>query len=339
MIEPVSYSVSELAQRWGVTQRQILDMALELRVPLHFNFDGLAFNVADEWHRHGGDYFVSNELTNLTTSIKNSEEWLKRHARGQTGEYDSLSDDEVRELRAGITKNQRKADELKDKLEARERGRRHAEYRGIVRVPPLTLLEIMEHGETDVPRRAFHSDSPIKVVQVPAREYGGAAGLAWEGAMLALEPYSRPWGKLTADSLFAMTAEVKAIEAHQQSKNSPAPEPDLPADAAPSGIDYSMLATPERLIEAFGSFTGMNEGWFRNTKDRPDLHEAKAIAGVRGRNGQPPLFNVFGVMQYLISPSRRQGERLSERTAWRLLKSNFPKVYAAHESLAPDDSD
>ncbi len=244
MIEPVSYSVSELAQRWGVTQRQILDMALELRVPLHFNFDGLAFNVADEWHRHGGDYFVSNELTNLTTSIKNSEEWLKRHARGQTGEYDSLSDDEVRELRAGITKNQRKADELKDKLEARERGRRHAEYRGIVRVPPLTLLEIMEHGETDVPRRAFHSDSPIKVVQVPAREYGGAAGLAWEGAMLALEPYSRPWGKLTADSLFALAVEVKAIEAHQKTKDSPQARP-APA-SAPEASGW-VVHKPERL--------------------------------------------------------------------------------------------
>lgn len=339
MLEPVTYSVSELAQRWNVTPRQILDMALQLRVPLYFNFDGLAFDAADRWHRHAGDYLETEKLKALQASIERNNAWLARRARGELGEYDYLSDEDARKLRKTISEDEHKVIALRDKLEEREIGRRHAQYRGIVRTPPLSLLEIMENGETATPRWAYRVGSPIKVVHIPARKYGGAAGPVWEGHLLALEPYLTPWRKLTADSLFAMTAEVKAIEAHQQSKNSPAPEPDLPADAAPSGIDYSMLATPERLIEAFGSFTGMNEGWFRNTKDRPDLHEAKAIAGVRGRNGQPPLFNVFGVMQYLISPSRRQGERLSERTAWRLLKSNFPKVYAAHESLAPDDSD
>lgn len=330
MIEPVSYSVSELAQRWGVTQRQILDMALQLRVPLHFNFDGLAFNAADEWHRHGGDYFVSNELTSLTTSIKNSEEWLQRHARGQTGPYDHLSDDDARNLRAEIIKNQRNAGELTDKLEARERGRRHAEYRGIVRVPPLTLLEIMEHGETDVPLKAFHSDSPIKVVQVPAREYGGAAGPAWEGAMLALEPYSRPWGKLTADSLFAMAVEVKAIEAHQKAKNSP--QASTAPESAPEegqALDTRLLATKDELISAFGPFTGMNADWFNNLKDTPGLLEARQVAGVGGRGGKPALFNPFTVMQWLIGP-RNKGRPISPHKAWEMLEKHFSRVYNAH---------
>lgn len=100
-----------------------------------------------------------------------------------------------------------------------------------------------------------------------------------------------------------------------------------------------MLATPEQLIAAFGNFTGMDEGWFRSAKDRPELHQAKAIQGVRGRKGQPPLFDVFGVVQYLINPSRRKGEGLSERTAWRLLRAHFPVVHATYESFAPDEVD
>ncbi len=232
MLEPVTYSVSELAQRWNVTPRQILDMALQLRVPLYFNFDGLVFEITDDWHRHAGDSREAEELEALQADIERNNAWLARRARGETDEYDYLSDEDARELREAITNNQQEVETLKDKLEARERERRHAHYLGAIRPPAETLREIQRDGESDTPHWGYHPESAIKVVHIPARKYGGAGGLVGEGHLLALEPYLTPWRKLTADSLFAMTAEVKAIEAHQQSKNSPAAtadEPDAPS--------------------------------------------------------------------------------------------------------------
>ncbi|WP_194166633.1 hypothetical protein, partial [Vibrio parahaemolyticus] len=108
-----------------------------------------------------------------------------------------------------------------------------------------------------------------------------------------------------------------------------------PSNPAP---DYAMLATPEKLIEAFGGMSGMNLSWFRSMKDRPALDDAVVIKVARGRNGAPPLLDVFSVMQYLIDPKRR-GKKLREETGWRLLKAYFPKVYAAHESYDPTVTD
>ncbi len=117
------------------------------------------------------------------------------------------------------------------------------------------------------------------------------------------------------------------------------PEGTSESQAAPKPApDYAMLATPEKLIEAFGSMSGMKLSWFRSMKDRPALDDAVVIKGARGRNGAPPLLDVFSVMQYLIDPKRR-GKKLREETGWRLLKAHFPKVYAAHESYDPTFTD
>ena len=116
--------------------------------------------------------------------------------------------------------------------------------------------------------------------------------------------------------------------------------PDEPQAAAPAsaGPDYAMLATPEKLIEAFGSMSGMNREWFRSMKDRSPLQKAVTVPGVRGRNGGPPLLDVFTVFQYLIDPKRR-GKKMQSETGWRLLKAHFPSVYAQHEAYDPSQSD
>ena len=115
----------------------------------------------------------------------------------------------------------------------------------------------------------------------------------------------------------------------------PAPQPQ--AAAPEQQLDYSMLATPDQLIAAFGAMSGMNKGWFRSLKDRRGLHEAVRVPGVRGRNGQPPLLDVFAVLQYLIDPGRT-GKKMLPGTGWRLLKSHFPQVYAMYAGFDPDNS-
>jgi len=105
---------------------------------------------------------------------------------------------------------------------------------------------------------------------------------------------------------------------------------DPPGTPLSAEIDYSVLATREQLISAFGPFTGMDMSWFENTTDKPKLLAARAVAGKPGRNGYPPLFYPYKVMQWLVHSNRRRGGKISKETAWRMLKQHFPKVYAAY---------
>lgn len=103
-------------------------------------------------------------------------------------------------------------------------------------------------------------------------------------------------------------------------------------------LDFSMLATPEQLIDAFGSFTGMNLNWFNNITDKPALLRARKVAGVGGRSHNPPLFCPFEVMLWVANPKRRNNpsrRKPSPEKAWELLEKNFPKVYAAKSVADP----
>lgn len=96
-------------------------------------------------------------------------------------------------------------------------------------------------------------------------------------------------------------------------------------------IDFGMLATRQQLIDAFGPFTGLNMSWFDNQTDKPALWNARRIDGTSGRKSTQPLFCPFAVMQWLIDPKRKVGRPFSnDETAWRMLKTHFPKVYAAN---------
>jgi hypothetical protein len=92
-------------------------------------------------------------------------------------------------------------------------------------------------------------------------------------------------------------------------------------------IDFSVVATREELIDAFGKFTGMNMTWFNNLTDAPKLKAARKYTGKGGRHSAEPLFCPYEVMQWLADPKRKKGKPLNGTTAWRLLKSSFGKVY------------
>jgi hypothetical protein len=104
-------------------------------------------------------------------------------------------------------------------------------------------------------------------------------------------------------------------------------------------IPWDLLATPERLIAVFGSFTGMNKAWFKKVQDKPQLLAARYKAGVSGRGGTEPYFYVFPVMMWLIDPKRKAGTKMSVAAGWRRLKAEFPEIYRQYEDLAPDPID
>ncbi len=95
--------------------------------------------------------------------------------------------------------------------------------------------------------------------------------------------------------------------------------------------DYTKLATRQQLIDAYGPFTGMSAEWFHNLRDAPGLRHARKVTGQGGRGHiKEPLFCPYEVMAWLIAPKRRKGREMSDDTAWRMLETHFPSVYAQY---------
>ncbi len=95
--------------------------------------------------------------------------------------------------------------------------------------------------------------------------------------------------------------------------------------------DYSLLATPAELLDAFGKW-GMKAAWFDDLNSRQWLLDARRKKG-QGQRGHviEPLFCPYAVMNGLIGKVRK-ANRLNADTAWRTLEHKFSKVYAAFES-------
>ena len=99
-------------------------------------------------------------------------------------------------------------------------------------------------------------------------------------------------------------------------------------------LDYSLLATPSELLEAFGKW-GMKTVWFDDLNSRKWLLDARREKG-QGQRGHAikPLFCPFAVMNGLINNVRKVN-RLNPDTAWRTLEHKFPDVYSAFEMHDP----
>ena len=226
MFESPTLSVSELAERWKKTPRQILDYAQALGVPLYFMFDGLAFDLSDRWHRENGDVDQRGELDLLRKGIARNESWIRRSVRGENGEWEQqLTTEEIQALRIEIEADKKNCEQIEELLEQRETGRKKMHHRGLMRAAPKTLFDIAQYGEARYTPKAFYPGTPVRVVNIPEQ-----AMPIVDGRLMSLEPFEA-LPPLTIDSLCAVTAEVKAIEAYLKAKQT-APEPQ-PAPPAP----------------------------------------------------------------------------------------------------------
>lgn len=110
-------------------------------------------------------------------------------------------------------------------------------------------------------------------------------------------------------------------------------------DGVEPAIDFDMLAQRHELIAAFGTFTGLDESWFDNLRDRPRLLAARKVKGTGGRNYTEPLFCPYMVMQWLTTKPRQGDERrpMSAETGWRRLKTHFLKVYSQYQIGDPNN--
>ena len=143
-------------------------------------------------------------------------------------------------------------------------------------------------------------------------------------------PASFPYGQALEDSLILPTALRPVLAARgiglRLTKTQPKTE------AKTSAPDFSVLATRQQLIEAFGSLTGMDASWFANLNDSPNLKAARRVVGQGGRGHiAQPYFCPSQVLQWLLDPKRKKGRRLltteAKGRAWRQLEAHFPTVY------------
>jgi hypothetical protein len=93
-------------------------------------------------------------------------------------------------------------------------------------------------------------------------------------------------------------------------------------------IRYEVLASRTELIGAF-SLYGVELKIFKALKDRPGLHAALRVKGKsqRGSNAEP-MFCPYEVINWLVERGVKDKPRLSSFTAWHILETKFPSVYA-----------
>ena len=185
MFDSPTLSVSELAERWQKTPRQILDYAQALGVPLYFMFDGLAFDLSDYWHRENGDVDQRGELDLLRKGIARNESWIRRSVRGENGEWEQqLTTEEIQALRIEIEADKKNCEQIRELLEQRETSRKKMHHRGLMRAAPKTLFDIAQCGEARYTPKAFYPGTPVRVVNIPEQ-----AMPIVDGRLMSLEPF------------------------------------------------------------------------------------------------------------------------------------------------------
>lgn len=248
MFEPLTLRMPELAERWKMTPVQALEFADVNGLPIYFNFSGLAFFDSNEWCRTHGDQDIRRELKTLSEGIASGESWLARRSRGETGEYDFLTDQEAQELRQSIEASKRSCKAINELLEQREIDRKKYRYSGPMGAGQKTLFEVRQSGKSGWPR------------------FGITPGRNEVILLEYLTDFSS--GPLTIDSLFVVLREVKAAENYFKAKQAaPEPQPAPPAPVADSASNSTTLDPERRLarLRALGGDAIYRRGEWRIT--------------------------------------------------------------------------
>lgn len=207
MIQTDFLSVSELASRWKVSERQIVEHGLHQRIPLMFLFGGLAFAPSQSFLTGHGAAIEQREAEHLRTWIASSEAHIRRNAAGKCDEFSAMDANEVLQLRASISDAEGRLTALNEELDQRDALRKKCEVFGYLRLPPRMIAELQQDGDIQFPHRAFAKD----------------------GMLMWLEPGSsgRWTERLALEDLLIPTEVVRAIEA--LSNQNQAPELPKPA--------------------------------------------------------------------------------------------------------------
>lgn len=208
-IEPLTLTLTELAARWNMTAKQVLEYAPANGLPMYFYFDGLVFNFGDKWHRANGDASIAQDLDSHQTRAAAIEIDLQRqtlHKRGLlklTQWEEALTDDELSHQQAESDRLTEEIVRLTALLKQRGEDRQNHVRNGLLRAAPRTLHEIAEHGKTRFPQFAFMPHTP------PG---GEAEEKVTGGAVIAMEDGFPLKELLTVDDLVISMLDIKIAE-------------------------------------------------------------------------------------------------------------------------------
>jgi hypothetical protein len=161
MTEPISLTLPELAARWHLSQRQVLERALQHAMPLYFYFDGLVFDFGDKWQRAGGDAEAVRQLAAHRERLETVQLDLQRQARFRAGwlklsPWEHPFDDaETARHEADAQRLQHDIDELGKRLAERDAARQRSIRNGLLRAAPKTIKALAEHGQVAFPAYAY----------------------------------------------------------------------------------------------------------------------------------------------------------------------------------------
>ena len=207
MLESITLSVPELASRWNQTPRQILERAANMSLQLLFNFDGLVFDLNDDWLPDGRDLRQKSEHENLNAFVERAEAKFKRRVAGQLSQWESLDSEEAVTLRAKVTAAQQKIRDLEELFDDRTRARQSKQYRGHLMPPPATVDELLRLGFATHPIYAYRPGGPFTLNTVDGLP-------VLDGPIVRLEAGIAQWKeRLEPADMVVSMADVKAIEA------------------------------------------------------------------------------------------------------------------------------
>lgn len=213
MFEPLTIAVAELAARWGLTPRQLLQDAQRAGIPLIFAFEGLVFDSNDAWHRSGGALSETQEFASLGQRIEQLNAAIWRAGAGTSDQFDTFPPGGIGELRNEIDALCLARDALQNKLDQRENERRGRRFRGFVRATPKTLFDIESLGAAPFPNIAYRQGGSTCVTAL-GRANDGERFL--DGPIVFLEPFAGSdrffKESLTIDDLCALFADIQTIE-------------------------------------------------------------------------------------------------------------------------------
>lgn len=215
MIEPTIISVPDLAERWEQSPHQILDHAMQLKLPILFLFDGLAIEIDNRWLLGHGAFDEEKEFDRTKELVKDWKARIALNTQGAPDEFERLSRDDLRKLRLSIEEKQERIEELDILLRDRERQRLDKEYRGYIRALPETLHQLSSASDVSFPSLGVDPACPIKLAKFEGR-------MVWDGRILRLEPGTARWKPtLSRDDLVVPMDVVKQLEAPQDDPDAP----------------------------------------------------------------------------------------------------------------------
>ncbi|TFW17647.1 hypothetical protein [Duganella callida] len=206
-IEPLTLTLAELAERWHLSAKQVLESPHAL--PMYFYFDGLVFDFNDRWHRANGDAQTQQTLETSKTRLSTLEIDLQRQAMHKRGLLkltqweEALSDEELQSQQEEADRLTQDIAHLSAQLKARADERQRRVRNGLLRAAPRTLKEIAERGQARFPQFAYMPHAPGK----PDDEQAIA-----DGAVVALEDGFPAREFLTGADLVVAMLDIRAAE-------------------------------------------------------------------------------------------------------------------------------